>query len=58
MGVGNDGFFHSHARSGHNIGTNQDTFYDKYNIQSFLDSEKFLVGWTDFYGGVSMPTLK
>lgn len=58
MGVGNVGFFHSHARSGHKIGTNQDNYYDRDDIQSSLAAAKCLAGWTDYYGDVTMPTLR
>ena len=40
MGVVNVGYFHSHARSGHKIGTYQDDYYDRENIQSYLAAAK------------------
>ena len=58
MGAGNVVFFHNHARSVHETGTNQDNYYDRDNIQSYLAATKCLAGWTAFYGDVSMPTIK
>ena len=47
MGGGNVGFYPSHARSGHTIGTNQEKYFDRDNIESSLEAAKCLGGWAD-----------
>ena len=47
MGVGNVGFYPSHARSSHTIGTNQENYFDRDNIESSLEAAKCLGGWAD-----------
>ena len=57
MGAGNVGFYASHARSGHDIGTKQENYYDASDIATSLPAAKCLAGWTDFYGRVFLPTF-
>lgn len=57
MGVGNLGFYPSHARSGHTIGTNQEKYLDRDNIESSLAAAKCLAGWTDYNAPVYSPSL-
>ena len=47
MGVGNVGFYPSHARSGHTIDTNQEKYFDRDNIESSLEAAKCLGGWAN-----------
>ena len=57
MGAANIGFYASHARSGHAIGTKQDNYYDFSDITTSLPAAKCLAGWKDVYGSVCLPTF-
>ena len=50
MGLGNVEFYPSHARSVHTIGTNQENYFDRDNIESFLEAAKCLGG-----GSIAIP---
>jgi len=58
MGAGGVGFFASHARSGHALGTNQGKYYDKDDMYSSLTAAMCLAGWTDHSAKVSLPSLQ
>ena len=57
MGVGNVGFYPSHARSSHTIGTNQENYFDRDNIKSSLEAAKCLGGWADQNAPAYSPSL-
>lgn len=58
MGAMNVGFYPSHARSGHTVGTNQENYFDRSDPSVSLSAAKALAGWVDFGAFVHPPNLR
>ena len=53
MAAGGIDYYHSHARSGHHIDSNQQRYVDGQDPVSSITAAKCLAGWSDFYSQVS-----